>query len=98
VTPSAAELKALMQLELTPEQRVTLDRITFTSSVTFNAGPSAPAGQTIFESGTIGEVAFRFSEPTAFAGTFSATARLTYRILGVSGNALLIEPVKLELQ
>jgi tetratricopeptide (TPR) repeat protein len=98
VTPSAAELKALMQLELTPEQRVTLDRITFTSSVTFNAGPSAPAGQTIFESGTIGDVPFKFSEPTAFAGTFSATARLTYRILGVSGKALLIEPVKLEPQ
>jgi hypothetical protein len=98
VTPSAEELRALMQLELTPEQRVALDRITFTSSVTFHAGPPAPAGQTIFESGTIGDVPFKFSEPTAFAGTFTATGRLTYRILGVSGNALLLEPVKLEAQ
>jgi hypothetical protein len=98
VTPSAEELRAMMQLELTPEQRVALDRITFTSSVMFNAGPPAPAGQTIFESGTIGDVAFKFSEPTAFAGTFSPTARLTYRILGVSGNTLLLEPVKLEPQ
>jgi tetratricopeptide (TPR) repeat protein len=98
VMPTAEELRALMQLDLTPEQRVALDRITFTSNVTFNAGPPAQAGQTIFESGTIGDVPFRFSEPTAFAGTFPTTARLTYRILGVSGNALLIEPVKLEAQ
>lgn len=98
VTPNAEELRTLMQLELTPEQRVALDRITFTSKVAFHAGPPAPAGQTIFESGTIGDVPFKFSEPTAFAGTFATTARLTYRILGVSGNALLLEPVKLEAQ
>jgi len=96
VTPSADELHSLMQLDLTPEQRVALDRITFTNSVTFNPGPLAPAGQTIFESGTIGGVAFKFSEPIAFSGTFPTTARLTYRILGVSGPALLLEPVKLE--
>ena len=98
VTPAAEELRALMQLDLTPEQRVALDRITFTSSVTFNPGPPAPTGQTIFESGTIGDVPFKFSEPIAFSGTFAPTARLTYRILGVSGNALLLEPVKLEAQ
>jgi tetratricopeptide (TPR) repeat protein len=96
VTPSPSELRALMQLDLTPEQRVALDRITFTNVVTFNAGPAAPAGQTIFESGAIGDVSFKFSEPMAFAGTFGTTARLTYRILGVSGAALLLEPVKVE--
>ncbi|HEX3582780.1 MAG TPA: tetratricopeptide repeat protein [Thermoanaerobaculia bacterium] len=96
VTPSPEELRALMQLDLTPEQRVALDRLTFTSSATFHSGPPAPAGQTIFESGTIGEVPFKFSEPIAFSGTFPTTARLTYRILGVSGSSLLLEPVKLE--
>ncbi|HEV8445296.1 MAG TPA: hypothetical protein VGQ44_00655 [Gemmatimonadaceae bacterium] len=96
VTPAVADLRALMQLDLTPEQRVALDRITFTSSVTFNPGPPAPPGQTVFESGTIGDVPFKFSEPVAFSGTFPAAATLTYRILGVSGSALLLEPVKLE--
>ena len=92
VTPAPDELRALMQLDLTPEQRVALDRITFTSNVTFNA----PGPQSIFESGTIGDVPFKFSEPIAFSGTFPPNSRLTYRILGVSGNALLLEPVKLE--
>jgi tetratricopeptide (TPR) repeat protein len=96
VMPASSDLRALMQIELTPEQRVALDRIAFTNVVTFAPGPPAPAGQTIFESGTIGDVPFRFSEPMAFAGTFGATARLTYRILGVSGDALLVEPVKVE--
>jgi Tfp pilus assembly protein PilF len=96
VTPAVADLRELMQLDLTPEQRVALDRITFTSSVTFNPGPPAPPGQTIFESGTIGDVPFKFSEPVAFSGTFRAAATLTYHILGVSGSALLLEPVKLE--
>ena len=57
-------------------------------------------GQTVFETGTINGIRFRFSEPTAFTGTFSTNARLTYRILGateVSGaDALLLEPVRLE--
>jgi Tfp pilus assembly protein PilF len=96
VTPSPAELRSLMQLDLTPDQRVALDGITFTSVVTFNAGPPAPSGQTIFESGAIAGVPFKFSEPVAFSGTFPVTARLTYRILGVSGTALLLDPVKLE--
>jgi len=96
VAPSVDELRALMQLDLRPDQRVALDRITFTSRVTFNPGPPAPAGQTIFESGTIGDVPFKFSEPVAFSGTFPAAATLTYRILGVSGPVLLLEPVKLE--
>jgi len=96
VAPAVEELRALMQLDLTPDQRVALDRIIFTSRVTFNTGPPAPAGQTIFESGTIGDVPFKFSEPVAFSGTFPAAATLTYRILGVSGSALLLEPVKLE--
>jgi hypothetical protein len=106
VVPTSSELRALMQLDLTPEQRVALDRIVLTSVVTFNASttqgadyksaPHEASGQTIFESGVIGDVPFKFSEPIAFAGTFGATARLTYRILAVSDGALLLEPVKLE--
>ncbi len=93
-TPSAAELRALANgfERLTPEQRAALDQATFTSVVTFDG----EAGST-FASGTIDGVAFRFSEPATFNGTFEPRARLTYRILGVGENdALLLEPVRLE--
>ena len=87
---------------LTPEQRKQLDTMTFTSSVTFDPGSPAGANQTIFETGKIDVVLFRFSEPTAFQGTFAAQTplKLTYRILGATrmGNAdaLLLEPIRLE--
>ncbi|HEX6101275.1 MAG TPA: hypothetical protein VF432_33470 [Thermoanaerobaculia bacterium] len=93
-TPSANELRALVNAfeRLTPEQRTALDRATFASVVTFDGEP----GNT-FASGTIDGVAFRFSEPTIFNGTFATTARLTYRILGIGeGDALLLEPLGLE--
>ncbi|HUP59716.1 MAG TPA: tetratricopeptide repeat protein [Thermoanaerobaculia bacterium] len=82
-TPTAEELRALIETfeQLTPEQRVTLDRTTFTSDVVFTSAQVAN-GQTTFESGTIGGVPFRFSEPTVFNGVFDVRARLTYRILG----------------
>jgi tetratricopeptide (TPR) repeat protein len=92
--PSAAELRALRDAfeQLTPEQRTTLDQMTFTSVVTFDG----EAGTT-FASGSIDGVPFRFPEPTIFNGTFAVTARLTYRILGVAeGGALLLEPIGLE--
>jgi len=91
-TPTASELRALRDAfeRLTPEQRVALDRMTFVSDVVF------PTSGTTFESGTIDGVAFKFAEPMIFAGTFGPRARLTYRILGASGDALLLEPVRLE--
>jgi hypothetical protein len=98
VTPQTNELRELIDLfandRLTPEQRTALDRITFTSTAVFDAGPR----ESVFETGAIDGVAFRFSEPTEFAGAFSAALplRLTYRILGASGDALLLEPVKVE--
>lgn len=103
VMPAAAELRQLIGLlqseKLTADQRAALDRITFTSAVRFDAATPA-GGQTIFESGVIDEVRFRFSEPTAFTGTFATDARLTYRVLGATevngADALLLEPVRLE--
>jgi hypothetical protein len=94
--PSAQELRALLDAfeRLTSEQRVALDQATYTSVVQF-------AG-TVFASGTIDGVPFRFSEPTIFEGTFDITRplRLTYRILGVTRagdrDALLLEPLRLE--
>jgi hypothetical protein len=87
---------------VTPEERAELDRNPRTSVALFNAGTPAPAGQTIFETGTIDGVPFRFSEPIAFAGTFAPQTplRLTYKILGATRvgemDALLLEPVKLQ--
>jgi tetratricopeptide (TPR) repeat protein len=92
--PTGVELRAIANAfeSLTPEQRAELDRATYTSVVTFEG----EAGNT-FESGTIDGVAFRFSEPTIFNGTFAVHARLTYRILGITdGGALLLEPLGLE--
>ena len=94
--PTASELRALLDAfeRLTADQRVALDQATFTSSVVFHG--------TVFESGTIDNVPFRFSEPTLFAGTFDITKplRLTYRILGITRlderDALLLEPIRLE--
>ncbi|HEX9160596.1 MAG TPA: tetratricopeptide repeat protein [Thermoanaerobaculia bacterium] len=105
VSPAALELRQLVSLlqseKLTPDQRAALDRITFTNAVTFDPpAATAPSGQTIFASGSIGDVRFRFSEPTAFTGVFGTTARLTYRILGTTevngADGLLVEPVRLE--
>jgi tetratricopeptide (TPR) repeat protein len=99
------DLRSLLALfrenRLTAEQRAELDRKTFTGIAVFSAPSTpSPAGQTIFESGTIDGIPFRFAEPTAFAGTFATPSRLTYRILGATqlngADALLLEPVRLE--
>lgn len=110
-SPSAQELEALLQRfeRLTPEQRVALDAMTFTSGVHFDKLPDEPeqpeqptTSATTFARGSIEDVPFRFSAPAAFAGTFAAEAplRLTYRILGVTRDGdrhvLLLEPIRLE--
>jgi len=88
---------------LTPEQRAALDRDTFVSTATFDSA-TLNSGQTVFESGVIDGVPFRFPEPTAFTGSFAAGSplRLTYRILGATelrgADALLLEPLKLEVR
>jgi len=97
-TPTPAELRALLTHQLTAEERRALDRVTLTANASFDAAASASQQQTIFETGTIGDVKIRFSEPTAFTGTFAPNTplRLTFRILGAADDALLIEPLKLE--
>jgi Tfp pilus assembly protein PilF len=97
--PTGADLRAIIaafnENRLTPEQRRQLDQMTLMSEAIFSAGPP-------FEAGTIAGVPFRFSEPTAFNGTFAAGVplRLTYRILGATqqngADALLLEPLRLE--
>jgi tetratricopeptide (TPR) repeat protein len=107
--PTAAELRLLISLfaddRLTPEQRATLDRAEIRSIAIFDESAAASGStpeSTVFETGTIDGVAFRFSEPTVFSGSFAAGVplRLTYRILGstrIDGrDALLLEPLRLE--
>ncbi|HVS32966.1 MAG TPA: hypothetical protein VMS98_16090 [Thermoanaerobaculia bacterium] len=96
--PSSADLRRLIVLvrneRLTAEQRSMLDHATFTSDALFANGT--------FESGSIGHVPFRFTEPVLFLGSFdpAAALRLTYRILGATAVAgadgLLLEPLRLE--
>ncbi|MBV8546489.1 MAG: hypothetical protein JO093_16030 [Acidobacteria bacterium] len=101
-TPSASDLRSIIAMfndnRLTPEQRAALDKIAMTSLAQFDERKEAPAHQTIFESGEIDGVRFRFSEPMAFNGDFAAHAqlKLTYRILGASNDELLLEPIQLE--
>jgi len=97
-SPTPAELHALLRHDLTSDERRVLDRLTLTAIASFDASNPAPAGQTIFESGTIGDVKIRFSEPVAFTGTFAPDTplRLTFHILGAADDALLLEPLKLE--
>lgn len=90
--PTAAELRTLIARfnALAPDERAALDATTFTSTVTFDQPMP-------FESGTIEGVPFKFSEPMTFNGAFDAHVRLrlTYRILGASGDAVLLEPVEI---
>jgi tetratricopeptide (TPR) repeat protein len=87
---------------LTPEERRALDAATFRGVALFRSALQGAPGQTIFESGTIDGVAFRFAEPTAFYGAFTTGAplRLTFRVLGVTAvdgrDALLLEPLGIE--
>jgi hypothetical protein len=80
---------------LTPQD---LDTKTFTGTVVFDPHE----GQSVFLSGKLDTVAFRFTEPVAFRGAFEAGVplRLTYRVLGrteIAGHdALLLEPLQLE--
>ena len=89
--------------KLAPEERSRLDAQLFVDEVVFDSSTaSAAPGQSVFESGSIGNVRLRFAEPTAFTGSFAAGTplRLTFRILGATesngADALLVEPVKLE--
>lgn len=101
--PAAAELQQLLDARdrLAPEHRAALDSTLFTSTVSF-ATADAREGKTALLRGTIGEVPFRFSEPTEFHGQWAAATplRLIYRILGFSEldgkAALLLEPLGLE--
>ena len=93
--PSGAELRKLLGLKLTPEQRAALDQMTLTGVAVFVPTPT-------FESGTIEGVPFRFAGPTIFQGMPMVTGplRLTYRILGVTdvngADGLLLEPIRVE--
>ena len=87
---------------LTPTQRMTLDQTSFRGVASFKTATEDSPGQTTLESGTIDGVDFRFSEPTAFHGTFTAgpRLRLSFRILGVTEvegrDAVLLEPLGIE--
>jgi len=99
VRPTAAELRQLVNAKTV--DRAALDKLTFESTVTFAKAQEAP-NQTIFESGDIDGIPFRFAEPIAFTGSFAANTplRLAYRILGATdvngAGGLLLEPIRLE--
>ena len=99
---SADELRQLLRAadRLDAAHRAALDVRTFESIVRFDRGETTNQ-QTVFQSGAIEDVPFRFTEPTAFYGAFQpgTALRLRYRILGVTEangkSALLLEPLGL---
>lgn len=99
---SAAELRQLLRAadRIEPRHRQLFDTREFESVVVFDRAETTN-GQTVLHTGLIEDVPFRFTEPTAFRGTFAAAAplRLRYRILGVTESngkgALLLEPLGL---
>ena len=103
VTPTSDQLRQLIARlqggNVTADERTQLDRLTLANDAVFD-NASVKNGQTILSSGRIGDVRFRFSEPTAFSGTFGTRVRLTYKLLGVTevegADALLVEPVNVE--
>jgi hypothetical protein len=106
--PTGAELRQLLALKLTPDHRAILDAMTFVGTAVFKPETFKPEtrnqtpDETVFESGVLEGVPFRFAEPTIFHGSFAASTplRLSYRVLGVTAvngaDGLLIEPVRLE--
>ncbi|HEV2720828.1 MAG TPA: hypothetical protein VG323_12475, partial [Thermoanaerobaculia bacterium] len=101
--PTGAELRQLLGLKLAPEQRAALDRMTLVGTATFKPETrNQKPDQTVFESGVVEGVPFRFSEPMIFTGNFAPNAplRLVYRILGITdvdgADGLLLEPIRLE--
>lgn len=95
VRPTATELRQLANAKNL--DRRALDVLTFESTVVFSTAKQAP-NQTVFESGTVEGVPFRFAEPIAFTGAFAENTplRLTYRILGATDVGLLLEPMQLQ--
>jgi tetratricopeptide (TPR) repeat protein len=96
-SPTGTELRALIENfeRITPNQRVALDQTTFNSAVVFDV--KIENKQTNLESGTIDGVPFRFSQPLFLIGVnTNPNAHLTYRILGVSRDALLLEWLELQ--
>lgn len=103
--PSASDLSSIAALlrtnTLAPDERARLDTLAFSSRVAV-AGATTNGETTTIGGGEIGQMPFRFSVPTVFRGDFSnaPALRLEYRILGItdseSGEALLLEPVRLE--
>ncbi len=92
-------LGELLALLANPDRTVRerLDRTTFTSTARMDDPASSADGITVFNSGRIGDIDFRFSVPTAFRGEFRGEElRIRYRVTGADGETLLVEPLGIE--
>ncbi len=77
--------------------RANLDQAAFTSLARMDPPARSGEGVTVFNSGSIDGLPFRFSVPTAFRGEFAGEQlRIGYRITGADGATLLVEPLGIE--
>lgn len=96
VEPTKGELQQLMAAlaagTLSPDDRAALDTLRFRGVATFATAVA----------GTIGDIPFRFAQPTTLHGSLPTHTplRLTYRFLGVTdaggADAILAEPLAIE--
>ena len=99
VDPSSDLLIGLARLvseSRSPAELAQIDALLFQGIVDLDEALSRDGSTTVFASGTIEGIPFRFSVPVAFRGDLSAGEhRLAFRLAGIAGATLLVEPLEL---
>ncbi|MFN2443003.1 MAG: hypothetical protein ABR517_09990 [Thermoanaerobaculia bacterium] len=99
VDPGSELLVRLARLVSDPRSAADLTRIDallFRGTVNLDEALRRDETSTVFTSGTIDGVPFRFNAPVAFRGELSdGEHRLEFRLSGIAGSTLLLEPLAL---
>jgi hypothetical protein len=89
-------LARLVSESRSPAELTQIDSLLFRGTVDLDEAVSRDGSTTVFASGTIDGIPFRFSVPVAFQGDLSeGRHRLEFRLAGISGPILLLEPLGL---
>jgi tetratricopeptide (TPR) repeat protein len=89
-------LARLVSESRSPVELTRIDALLFQGTVDLDEALARDGITTVFASGTIDGTPFRFSVPVAFRGDLSdGEHRLEFRLAGIAGHTLLLEPVGL---
>lgn len=99
VDPSSDLLIGLARLvseSRSPAELAQIDALLFQGTVNLDEALARDGSTTVFASGTIDGTPFRFSVPVAFRGDLpDGEHRLAFRLSGMAGPTLLVEPLEL---